>query len=64
MDSLISVSSIDGRYKNITNKLSQYFSEYALFKYRVYVEIEVDKETRLLWQYIWEVKEKQEYYCD
>lgn len=37
---LTSVSPIDGRYRSKTEKLSGYFSEYALIKYRVKVEIE------------------------
>ncbi len=31
---------LDGRYSGIKNALSEYFSEYALVKYRVYVEIQ------------------------
>jgi adenylosuccinate lyase len=34
------VSPIDGRYQNKTKVLQEYFSEYALIKYRVKVEIE------------------------
>jgi len=37
---LEAISPIDGRYHNKTKELSPYFSEYALFKYRVQVEIE------------------------
>lgn len=37
---LTSISPIDGRYRNKAEILSQYFSEYALIKYRVKVEIE------------------------
>ena len=37
---LQSVSPIDGRYADKTKELSAFFSEYALIKYRVYVEIE------------------------
>lgn len=37
---LTAVSPIDGRYKNKCSQLSEYFSEYALFKYRVQVEVE------------------------
>ena len=37
---LSAISPIDGRYGNSTNILSAYFSEAALFKYRVKVEIE------------------------
>lgn len=38
--SLIAVSPIDGRYASKTSALQNYFSEYALMKYRVRVEIE------------------------
>jgi adenylosuccinate lyase len=37
---LSAISPIDGRYHNATVELSGYFSEYALIKYRVFVEIE------------------------
>lgn len=37
---LLSISPIDGRYNKQTQVLSDYFSEYALIKYRVKVEIE------------------------
>ena len=37
---LLSLSPLDGRYKSKTDELSDYFSEFALFKYRVRVEIE------------------------
>lgn len=37
---LTAVSPIDGRYRNKTGDLWKYFSEYALIKYRVFVEIE------------------------
>ncbi len=40
---LNAVSPIDGRYKNKTNELSTYFSEAALIKYRVKVEVEYFK---------------------
>ncbi|MBP3774957.1 MAG: adenylosuccinate lyase [Bacteroidaceae bacterium] len=39
-DSLMAVSPVDGRYRGKTECLSPYFSEYALMKYRVRVEIE------------------------
>lgn len=38
--SLLAISPIDGRYKSQLESLSQYFSEYALIKYRVHIEIE------------------------
>ena len=34
------LSPLDGRYYNYTKRLSSFFSEFALFKYRLYVEIE------------------------
>lgn len=37
---LVSVSPVDGRYAKQTEPLIDYFSEFALFKYRVRVEIE------------------------
>ena len=37
---LKAVSPIDGRYSNKTEKLQDYFSEYALIKYRVRVEVQ------------------------
>ncbi|MGK0414859.1 MAG: adenylosuccinate lyase, partial [Polaribacter sp.] len=37
---LNAISPIDGRYRNKISKLSNYFSEEALIKYRVRVEIE------------------------
>jgi adenylosuccinate lyase len=40
LNTLTAVSSVDGRYRDKTAVLSAYFSEYALFKYRVLVEIE------------------------
>jgi len=40
---LTAVSPIDGRYHGKTEALTDYFSEYALIKYRVHVEIEYFK---------------------
>ncbi len=37
---LTAISPIDGRYRGRTEKLADYFSEYALIRYRVRVEIE------------------------
>ncbi|WP_113639235.1 adenylosuccinate lyase [Nubsella zeaxanthinifaciens] len=37
---LQAISPIDGRYRKTTSALADYFSEYALIKYRVLVEIE------------------------
>ena len=39
-NALMAVSPIDGRYRRQVEDLSMYFSEYALIKYRVRVEIE------------------------
>lgn len=39
-DALTAISPVDGRYRNKTNTLAQYFSEFALIRYRVRVEIE------------------------
>lgn len=38
--SLLAISPIDGRYHGITQPLTEYFSEYAFFKYRLKVELE------------------------
>lgn len=37
---LFAISPLDGRYHQQTRELSKYFSEFALFRYRVHVEIE------------------------
>jgi adenylosuccinate lyase len=37
---LLSISPIDGRYATQTKELADYFSEFALIKYRVFVEIQ------------------------
>ena len=37
---LTAISPVDGRYRNKVEELDKYFSEYALIKYRIYVEIE------------------------
>ena len=39
INTLMSISPIDGRYRKATEKLSEYFSEYAYIKYRIIVEI-------------------------
>ena len=39
-DALMAVSPIDGRYYSKTKELREYFSEYALIRYRVRIEIE------------------------
>jgi adenylosuccinate lyase len=40
LTSLMAISPVDGRYHNATVSLAPYFSEFALIKYRVQVEIE------------------------
>ena len=39
-NSLQNISPIDGRYSKITKELKNYFSESALIKYRIYIEIQ------------------------
>lgn len=40
LTSLTAISPVDGRYRSKCEKLDEYFSEYALIRYRVRVEIE------------------------
>jgi len=40
LTSLNAISPIDGRYRDKVEELQQYFSEFALIKYRVWVEVE------------------------
>ena len=40
LTNLTAISPIDGRYRRLTSNLANYFSESALIKYRVKVEIE------------------------
>lgn len=40
LNSLTAISPIDGRYRNQLHHLDEYFSEFALMKYRVLVEVE------------------------
>jgi adenylosuccinate lyase len=39
LNTLTAISPVDGRYRNKVEKLEEYFSEYALIRYRVCVEI-------------------------
>ena len=39
INTLESISPIDGRYRGVTENISKYFSEYAYIKYRVIVEV-------------------------
>ena len=40
MNSLLSISPVDGRYRTKVAKLESYFSEFALIKYRIRIEVE------------------------
>lgn len=40
LNNVYAISPVDGRYRGVTEPLGAYFSEYALIKYRVLVEIE------------------------
>ncbi len=40
LNTLSAISPVDGRYRKQVQHLDEYFSEYALMKYRVFVEIE------------------------
>lgn len=40
LNTLTAISPIDGRYRRVTDALTEYFSEFALIKYRVEVEVE------------------------
>jgi adenylosuccinate lyase len=40
LSSLTAISPVDGRYRSKCQRLDQYFSEYALIRYRVRVEVE------------------------
>jgi adenylosuccinate lyase len=40
ISALTAISPVDGRYSNKVDNLWKYFSEFALIKYRVFVEIE------------------------
>src|SRR5882757_9686217 len=40
LTSLTAISAIDGRYRKQVQHLDEYFSEYSLIKYRVFIETE------------------------
>jgi adenylosuccinate lyase len=40
LSALTAISPVDGRYRNQVHHLDQYFSEFALIRYRVLIEIE------------------------
>ena len=40
LSEISAISPVDGRYRNKTNELDKYFSEFALIKYRIFIEIQ------------------------
>ena len=55
LNNLTAISPVDGRYRKQIAHLDEYFSEYALIKYRVIVETEyflflADKKIFKLWE--------------
>ena len=40
LNALTAISPIDGRYRSQLQQLEEYFSEYALIKYRIRVEVD------------------------
>jgi len=40
LSEISAISPVDGRYRDKTSELDNYFSEFALIKYRVYIEIQ------------------------
>ena len=40
LNTLTAISPVDGRYRKVTEKLADYFSEQALIRYRIRVEVE------------------------
>ncbi|MCX6256770.1 MAG: adenylosuccinate lyase [Bacteroidia bacterium] len=40
LEALTAVSPVDGRYRGVTGSLAAYFSEFALIRYRIHVEVE------------------------
>ena len=40
LNKLTAISPVDGRYRNTTETLADYFSEQALIRYRIRVEVE------------------------
>jgi len=60
MNELLSISPIDGRYRNKVAKLENYFSEFALMKYRIRVEVEYFIELSKAINEIGELTDKQQ----
>ncbi len=40
LNALTAISPVDGRYRRVTSSLADYFSEAALIKYRIHIEVE------------------------
>lgn len=59
MEELLNISPIDGRYKELTKKVGEYFSEYNLIKNRVIVEIEWLKKIISLKEFDIKISEKE-----
>lgn len=60
MNELFSISPIDGRYRNKVAKLENYFSEFALIKYRIRIEVEYFIELSKQIDTIGELSDKQQ----
>ncbi|MDB5228886.1 MAG: adenylosuccinate lyase, partial [Bacteroidota bacterium] len=60
MNELLSISPIDGRYRGKVAGLADYFSEFALIKYRIRVEIEYFIELSLMIGEIGKLTDKQQ----
>jgi adenylosuccinate lyase len=60
MNELFSISPIDGRYRNKVAKLENYFSEFALIRYRIRIEVEYFIELSKLINNIGELSDKQQ----
>lgn len=59
MEELLNISPIDGRYKELTKEVGEYFSEYNLIKNRVIVEIEWLKKIISLKEFDIKISEKE-----
>ncbi|HNW88786.1 MAG TPA: adenylosuccinate lyase [Bacteroidales bacterium] len=57
LNALTAVSPIDGRYQKVTEALSEYFSEYALIKKRVFIETEYFIELCTIVPFLKKIKE-------
>ena len=60
MDELLSISPIDGRYRNKVTDLADYFSEFAFIRYRIKVEIEYFIELSIMIREIGKLSDNQQ----